>query len=51
MAENAIEVVIEDREEFEKLTDKGTLYKRNGRDVVATVVGDSEARVNFVYEK
>lgn len=48
---DAIRVEIRDRDEFEKLTDYGTLYRRNNEDVIATVVGGSEQRIDFYYIK
>lgn len=44
-------VEIQDREEFEKLLDHGTVYHRNEEDVIATIVGSGEKQVNFVYKK
>lgn len=53
-------IVIQDRDEFKKLTDMGTTYSRGGKIVVATTVGVTESattdevdknRVIFVYNR
>lgn len=52
------DVIIKDKNEFDKLKSMGTTYNRNDKTVVATTVGVSEGadtdevdshRVNFVY--
>lgn len=47
--EDPVIIEISNREEFEKLTEMGTYYPKGGDEsVVATVVGATEQRVNFV---
>jgi hypothetical protein len=52
------DIIIKDKNEFNKLKDMGTTYQRNNKTVIATTVGVSEDadtdevdshRVNFVY--
>lgn len=46
-----IRVEIQDREEFEKLTDHGTVYHRTTEDTVATTIGTNDQEIVFVYSK